>query len=272
MDRQPQLAEPDRPGRDRGRSQAGGRKAPVGEYSRRSAFRWRVGSTRRSSPGRRNRSAAALGEAKFTAPRKPVYSNTTAAPHADEPATIAKQLAEHLVSPVRFADEIAAMYEAGARVFVEVGPQAVLTGLVGQTLAGRPHLALASDVKSRPGLVQLTHLLGQLLAAGVPANLDRLFQGRGVQPLDLAKLGPDTGKPKPPRRRGSSMAFAAGRSMGPNRACWARRCRRIGPPAVPEAPPQTKAKAAPRSPSAFLAASSPLLPRCRLVPFPPERR
>ena len=57
--------------------------------------------------------AAALGEAKFTAPRKPVYSNTTAAPHAAEPAAHRRQLAEHLVSPVQFADEIAAMYAAG---------------------------------------------------------------------------------------------------------------------------------------------------------------
>src|SRR5205085_9871708 len=132
------------------------------------------------------------------APGKPVFSNTTAAPHPADPAAVARQLAEHLVSPVRFADEVAAMYDAGARVFVEVGPQAVLTGLTGQVLAGKPHLAVASDLKTRPGLVQLAHLLGQLLAAGVPANLDRLFRGRGVRPVELAKLGPDTGKPKPP--------------------------------------------------------------------------
>jgi acyl transferase domain-containing protein len=147
--------------------------------------------------GAREPLAAALAEVRFAPPRKPVYSNTTAAPHAADPAAIARQLAEHLVSPVKFADEITAMYEAGARVFVEVGPQAVLTGLAAQVLAGKPHLAVASDQKARPGLVQLAHLLGQLLAAGVPAKLDRLFQGRGVQPLDLTKLGPDTGKPKP---------------------------------------------------------------------------
>lgn len=141
--------------------------------------------------------ATALAAADWSAPRKPVYSNTTAAPHAD-PAAVAHQLADHLISPVKFADEVEAMYAAGARVFVEVGPQAVLTGLAGQILAGKPHLALASDQKNRPGLVQLGHLLGQLLAAGVPVRLDRLFQGRGVQPFELSKLGPDTGKSKPP--------------------------------------------------------------------------
>jgi acyl transferase domain-containing protein/NAD(P)H-dependent flavin oxidoreductase YrpB (nitropropane dioxygenase family)/NAD(P)-dependent dehydrogenase (short-subunit alcohol dehydrogenase family)/acyl carrier protein len=141
--------------------------------------------------------AEALAAVRFNAPRKPVFSNTTTAPHG-EPKRIAQQLAEHLVSPVRFAAEIEAMYQAGARIFVEVGPQAVLTGLAAQTLAGKPHLAIASDQKSRPGLVQLAHLLGQLLAHGVSARLDRLYQGRGVVPFDLAKLGPDTGKPKLP--------------------------------------------------------------------------
>src|SRR5262245_7854015 len=137
----------------------------------------------------------ALAETPFARPRRPVYSNTSALPHSANPATIATQLAEHLVSPVKFADEIRAMYEAGARIFVEVGPQAVLTGLVSQILGGQQHLALASDHKSRQGLVQLTHMLGQLIVAGVPAQLDRLFQGRGVQPLVLSNLGPDTGKP-----------------------------------------------------------------------------
>lgn len=135
---------------------------------------------------------------KFAPPRKPVFSNTTATTYGPDPAAIAQQLTDHLVSPVRFADQIVAMYEAGARVFVEVGPQAILTGLTGQTLAGRPHLAVATDVKGRPGLVQLAHTLGQLLVAGLAVRLDRLFDGRGVTLLELAKLGPETGKPKHP--------------------------------------------------------------------------
>jgi acyl transferase domain-containing protein/NAD(P)H-dependent flavin oxidoreductase YrpB (nitropropane dioxygenase family)/short-subunit dehydrogenase/acyl carrier protein len=142
--------------------------------------------------------ADALAKATFAPPQKPVYSNTSAKPHPADGAVIAKQLAEHLVSPVRFADEVRAMHDAGARVFVEVGPGSVLTGLTAQTLAGKPHLALATDAKGRPGLVQLAHVLGQLLTAGVGANLDRLFVGRDVQPFELSKLSPDTGKPKHP--------------------------------------------------------------------------
>ncbi len=147
--------------------------------------------------GARKPLAEALAAVRFAAPSKPVFSNTTAAPHGS-PDGIGKQLAEHLVAPVRFQSEIEAMHAAGARVFVEVGPQAVLTGLTQRILAGKPHAAVASDLKTRPGVVQLAHLLGQLLAHGVPADLDRLFRGRGVQSFDIAKLGPDTGPPKPP--------------------------------------------------------------------------
>jgi acyl transferase domain-containing protein/NAD(P)H-dependent flavin oxidoreductase YrpB (nitropropane dioxygenase family)/NAD(P)-dependent dehydrogenase (short-subunit alcohol dehydrogenase family) len=140
--------------------------------------------------------ARALAEVRLAAPRCPVFSNTTAAPYPRDPSAMAALLAEHLVSPVLFHQEILAMYEAGARVFVEVGPQGVLTGLVGQILAEQPHVAVASDLKGRPGLVQLQHLLGWLLVSGVPVKLDRLYAGRALRTLDLTSLPQETGKPK----------------------------------------------------------------------------
>jgi acyl transferase domain-containing protein/NAD(P)H-dependent flavin oxidoreductase YrpB (nitropropane dioxygenase family)/NAD(P)-dependent dehydrogenase (short-subunit alcohol dehydrogenase family) len=138
----------------------------------------------------------ALLEYRFAAPKRTVYANVTAAPYPAEPEAISRVLAEHLTSTVRFREEIEAMYAAGVRLFVEVGPQAVLTGLVGQTLRDRPHLAVPTDAKGRPGLVQLLHLLAQLVVHGVEVQSSRLFQGRGVRPIDLAGLSPDTGKPR----------------------------------------------------------------------------
>jgi len=41
---------------------------------------------------------------------------------------------KHIVSPVRFTSELAAMQEAGADKFVEFGPGRTLTGLVKKTL------------------------------------------------------------------------------------------------------------------------------------------
>jgi NAD(P)-dependent dehydrogenase (short-subunit alcohol dehydrogenase family)/malonyl CoA-acyl carrier protein transacylase len=121
-------------------------------------------------------------------PTVPVYSNLTAAPHSTDPAQIIEQLAQHVTSPVRFSDEIEAMYAAGARMFVEVGPQGVLTGLVKQILGDRSYVALATDLKGRPGVVQLAHTLAQMLIHGAPLDAKVWFDQRVTTPFDLADL------------------------------------------------------------------------------------
>src|SRR5690606_40992213 len=55
-------------------------------------------------------------------PAFPVWSSATAAPYDTDPAELAAALAGQDVGPVRFAEQIEAMYEAGARIFVEAGP------------------------------------------------------------------------------------------------------------------------------------------------------
>jgi acyl transferase domain-containing protein/NAD(P)-dependent dehydrogenase (short-subunit alcohol dehydrogenase family)/acyl carrier protein len=142
--------------------------------------------------------ARALGSYSFKAPQSPVWANTTATPYPPEPAAVVDLLRRHLASPVRFREEIESMYAAGARVFVEVGPQGILTALVGQTLGDRPHLALASDIKGRPGLVQLQHLLAQLVVWGVPVQLERLHDGREARLLAPANLERDSAPAKLP--------------------------------------------------------------------------
>lgn len=119
-----------------------------------------------------------LSTLKLGSPRLRVFSNTTAAPYAVEPESIAHQLVKHLESRVEFVREIAAMYDDDARIFVEVGPGRVLTDLVGQILKPRPHLAVATNQAGRSGLVSLLHALAQLLAHGVPVKLEKIFKGR----------------------------------------------------------------------------------------------
>ena len=136
--------------------------------------------------------ARALSEAKIQTPRIPVYSNTTALPHDNDPGAIRKQLVEHLVNPVRFRDEIVAMHDAGARIFVEVGPGRTLCGLIERTLAGRPFVTINMDQPGRHGLLQLVHALGQLACAGVGIDPRRLFDGRVERTLDLDRLVEET--------------------------------------------------------------------------------
>jgi len=130
--------------------------------------------------------ASSLAQVRVEAPQTRVYANTTARPYERSPEAVRAMLAEHVVSPVRFKDQLEAMYDDGARVFVEVGPRRVLTSLVEQTLGGRPHLALSlDDPRGGGALPGLVRLLAQLAVAGVPVQPGFLFEGRGVRPLDL---------------------------------------------------------------------------------------
>ncbi len=128
--------------------------------------------------GAQQRLAQLLEREQLAVPGVPVYSNTTGKTHASEPAGIAELLSEHLIRPVEFVTELEEMYRDGARLFVEVGPRSVLTGLVPQTLGDREHLAVSVDRSGRSGVASLLHALAALASEGVPVNTDRLFSGR----------------------------------------------------------------------------------------------
>lgn len=71
----------------------------------------------------------------FQTPNVAFYSNILGAQRTDF-SDMASALAAHIVSPVRFTDELAAMQAAGIDTFIEFGPKNVLTGLVKKTLKG----------------------------------------------------------------------------------------------------------------------------------------
>jgi malonyl CoA-acyl carrier protein transacylase len=72
----------------------------------------------------------ALREARWSAPALPVVSCVTAAPFTDPP----QQLADALVAPVRWREVMTALFDLGARDFVDVGPGHVLARLVPRNL------------------------------------------------------------------------------------------------------------------------------------------
>jgi acyl transferase domain-containing protein len=118
----------------------------------------------------------------------PVFSNATAAPYPAEPAEIRRILSEHITAPVRFAEQLDAMYREGARIFVEVGPRAVLSNLARETLSAHGALILAIDSQERHGVTQLLHVVAQLAVAGVPIDFEELWRGRAIESVQLAKL------------------------------------------------------------------------------------
>jgi acyl transferase domain-containing protein/NAD(P)H-dependent flavin oxidoreductase YrpB (nitropropane dioxygenase family)/NAD(P)-dependent dehydrogenase (short-subunit alcohol dehydrogenase family) len=121
---------------------------------------------------------AALAGREVHAPAVEVWSNTAAAPYPDSPDGIRALLARQIADPVRFAEQIEAMYAAGARTFVEAGPGDVLTRLVRSILDDRPHLTVALDRAGEPGLPRLLRVLSELAVAGVAVDPEPLFAGR----------------------------------------------------------------------------------------------
>jgi [acyl-carrier-protein] S-malonyltransferase len=73
--------------------------------------------------------AAAIEATPFTQPVCPIYQNVNAQPQTD-PAVIKANLVDQLTSPVRWTQSVLAMVADGADFFMELGPGAVLQGLI----------------------------------------------------------------------------------------------------------------------------------------------
>ena len=208
-------------------------------------------------------------------PTIPVYSNTTAAPHAGK---LPETLGAHLRSPVRWVEEITAMYEAGARVFVEVGPASVLTGLVSRILKDRPHVAVSMESKGKESLDALFGALGRLWAAGVTLDLAPLAADRTPGPLRFVAKpgaipinGANYGKPYPHPDRPAIAPNPVGRIIAPTSAVLAAPVPTAPVPAAPvlavaASPVATTMVAAP--PPVHAAAVAPARPESTLSPSP----
>jgi len=117
---------------------------------------------------------------------------------------IRDRIADHLVEPVHFASRIDALYEEGARTFVEVGASATLSKLLSDILVGRPHTAIALDQNGRDGMATLLTGLGRLAVAGVPVDFTPLWRDHEPEPdavtseLSVRLNGANLGRRYPP--------------------------------------------------------------------------
>ena len=131
--------------------------------------------------------SAAIAGSAISAPRYAVYANTTGKAYPADAAGVKRVLDGHLLNSVEFVTEIETMYADGVRVFVELGPKGTCANMARATLAGRDAICVSLDGNGG-GLRGLLLGLAELVVAGVPVALARLFDGRDPQPLDLSKL------------------------------------------------------------------------------------
>lgn len=96
-----------------------------------------------------------LADLTWSAPKMDFYSNLTGA-KADDLGAPADYLSTHIVSPVRFTSELAAMNAGGVEAYVELGPGKTLTGFVKKTLKG----AAACNIEDLKTLAKAKEVLG----------------------------------------------------------------------------------------------------------------
>ncbi|HVT37378.1 MAG TPA: SDR family NAD(P)-dependent oxidoreductase, partial [Nevskiaceae bacterium] len=132
--------------------------------------------------------AKAIRACRFHPPAATVYSNSAGKAHAREPAEIRAAMENHLLSSVEFVAEIEAMYAAGCRVFVELGPKSLTSNMVKQILSGRDHVAVSLDGNGG-GLRGLLQGLAELFVAGTRLDAMQLFAARDVAGIEISQLG-----------------------------------------------------------------------------------
>ncbi|MGV9271413.1 type I polyketide synthase, partial [Kitasatospora sp. NPDC003701] len=88
---------------------------------------------------------------------------------------------------VRFADAVATMLDLGAGTFLEVGPDAVLAGMVAECLPqdGPARAVVPALRKDRDQARTVVEAVARLHATGTPVAWPALFEGTGARRVDL---------------------------------------------------------------------------------------
>ena len=129
--------------------------------------------------------AAIARTATFHPPRLPLVSNVTGRLFAEGEIPDADYWREHVRRPVRFADGVEALADAGVSIFLEVGPQPHLLGMGRRVLPEAEALWLPSLRRKRADDEVLRESLGALYEAGLDIDWDGVYAGRRQRKIPL---------------------------------------------------------------------------------------
>ena len=122
-------------------------------------------------------------------PQIGVASNLTGELVTDGAICTPEYWVRHARETVQFADGVGALERAGARSFIEVGPDGVLCALGRECLSadgGRESALFVPTQRTRDPEVQtLVKAIAHAHTAGVPVDWPAFFAGRGARPVEL---------------------------------------------------------------------------------------
>lgn len=131
-----------------------------------------------------------LATIELAAAQRPVYANLSGALYPETAESMRETLAQQLVSPVRFSSMLRAMQADGADIFVEIGPQQKLAGIIKASVssegeAEKPVFSLDSERDAAQ--VGLAKLLLSLSVRGVTLRWDAWDPGATPDRSQLQK-------------------------------------------------------------------------------------
>ena len=91
------------------------------------------------------------------------------------PDSAAEAILAQALDTVDFPAVIESAYRDGVRIFLEMGPGASCTRMIGAILGDRPHRARSACVAGTDGVSSVLRLLAQLCAERVPVDLSPLY-------------------------------------------------------------------------------------------------
>jgi acyl transferase domain-containing protein/3-hydroxymyristoyl/3-hydroxydecanoyl-(acyl carrier protein) dehydratase len=114
------------------------------------------------------------------------YSAAWARPYDLNGDSAAASITAQAVHGFNFPATIQHAYDHGTRFFIEMGPQASCSRMIGKILADRPHLARSACVKGEDDVTTMFGLLGALAAHRVDVDLDFVYgrESRAVDHID----------------------------------------------------------------------------------------
>ena len=126
----------------------------------------------------------------YSAPGIPVVSNVTGRIATAEQLCSPEYWVNHVREAVRFADGVGALLTAGVTRFVELGPDAVLTGMAREcdtSAADRPDRVVGVPAlrRGRDEVPTLFTALATLYSRGAKPDWAAVFAGRGASTVDL---------------------------------------------------------------------------------------
>ncbi|MFE3960579.1 SDR family NAD(P)-dependent oxidoreductase [Nocardia sp. NPDC059091] len=131
--------------------------------------------------------ATAIEGLAFARPSIPLVSTVTGARIGDE-MTVPSYWVDQVRETVRFADAVTAIAGMGVSRFAEVGPDAVLTPMVAQTLDdgdGSAATVVALARRDHADASAALNAVAALFVAGAPVDWAGFYAGTGAQRIDL---------------------------------------------------------------------------------------